>query len=64
MPASKTPTFYVYRDDAKEYRWRLRAGNGKIVADSGEGYKTMRALNHAIGIVQGQASSANTVYLT
>ncbi len=27
-----------YRDDAGEYRWRLIASNGNIIADSGEGY--------------------------
>jgi len=30
--------FEIYRDDAGEYRWRLTADNGEIVADSGEGY--------------------------
>lgn len=28
-----------YKDDAKEWRWRAIADNGKIVADSAEGYK-------------------------
>ena len=27
-----------YKDDAGEYRWRLVAENGNIVATSGEGY--------------------------
>lgn len=30
----------VYEDNAGEWRWRLVAANGKIVADSGEGYDT------------------------
>lgn len=30
--------FQIYRDKAGEWRWRLRAGNGKIIADSSEGY--------------------------
>jgi uncharacterized protein len=29
----------VYRDKSGEYRWKLAAENGEIVADSGEGYK-------------------------
>jgi uncharacterized protein YegP (UPF0339 family) len=35
----------VYRDKAKQYRWRCKAANGEIVADSGEGngYTTKRA---------------------
>lgn len=30
--------FEIYKDSAGEYRWRLKAGNGKVIADSGEGY--------------------------
>lgn len=28
-----------YQDRKKEWRWRLEARNGRIVADCGEGYK-------------------------
>lgn len=28
----------VYHDTKGEWRWRLKATNGKIIADSGEGY--------------------------
>lgn len=39
----------VYKDKAGQLRWRVRsAGNNKVVADSGEGYKTLRAL--AVGV--------------
>ena len=31
--------FKIYRDVKDEYRWSLLARNGKIIADSGEGYK-------------------------
>jgi len=31
-----------YRDKAGEWRWRLKATNGRIVADSGEGYQRLR----------------------
>ena len=30
--------FYVYKDQAGYWRWSLRAGNNRKVADSGEGY--------------------------
>lgn len=30
--------FEIYRDAAREWRWRLVAPNGLIIADSGEGY--------------------------
>ena len=32
------PKFEIYEDASGEWRWRLRATNGKIIATSGEGY--------------------------
>lgn len=32
----------VYKDAAGEWRWRALSGNGRIVAESGEGYKERR----------------------
>lgn len=39
---TKTPAFQfvIYPDRKGEFRWRLVARNGRIVADSGEGYTT------------------------
>lgn len=34
----------VYRDGRKEWRWRARTRNGRIVAEGGEGYKRRAAL--------------------
>lgn len=34
----KGARFKVYQDDAKQWRWRLQSANGRILADSGEGY--------------------------
>lgn len=41
--------FHFYKDTAGEWRWRFVASNGRIMADSGEGYKTKR------GAVRAQA---------
>jgi uncharacterized protein YegP (UPF0339 family) len=30
--------FTTYQDARHEYRWRITSSNGRIVADSGEGY--------------------------
>jgi uncharacterized protein len=30
--------YHVYKDTNNEWRWRLKAANGNILADSGEGY--------------------------
>ena len=32
------PILEIYQDNADEWRWRLKAANRKIIADSGEGY--------------------------
>ena len=48
---TKHNTFTVYRDKRKEWRWRLKASNGHILADSGEGYKRKRDCLRAVLIV-------------
>lgn len=35
----KKTLFEVYKDKKGEFRWRIVAVNGKIVADSSEGYR-------------------------
>ena len=43
-----------YKDGKGEWRWRLRARNGRTVADSGEGYKRKGACVRSFyGIVTG-----------
>jgi len=32
--------FEIYQDNAKEFRWRLKAANGESLATSGQGYKS------------------------
>ena len=45
--------YCTYKDAAGEWRWRLKAENGKIIADSGEGYKNKQDCLDAIGKVKG-----------
>ena len=33
-------TYYYYKDHKGEWRWRLKATNGRIIADSAEGYES------------------------
>lgn len=35
----RVPQIFVYRDRKGEWRWRLKAANGKIVLESGESFK-------------------------
>lgn len=44
-------TVHVYRDLKGEWRWRLVATNGRIVADSAEGYVDRHNVSEAIGSV-------------
>ncbi len=54
-------TFEIYEDAKSEYRWRLKATNGQIIATSGEGYKAMADCKHGIEIIQAEASKAKVV---
>jgi len=44
----RTAKLQIYRDARREWRWRLRASNGRIVADSGEGYRRLAAAYEAV----------------
>ena len=45
-------TYYYSKDAKGEWRWRLKASNGKIIADSGEGYKNEADCLAAIELVK------------
>lgn len=38
----------MYQDKAGEWRWRMLAPNGRILADSGEGYTTKPGVRRSI----------------
>jgi uncharacterized protein YegP (UPF0339 family) len=44
--------FQIFQDKSGEYRWRLKAANGNIVATSGEGYKTKADAQRGVASVQ------------
>ncbi|MCR5149392.1 MAG: YegP family protein [Eubacterium sp.] len=47
----KNPKFEIYTDKSGEFRFRLKATNGQIIATS-EGYKTMKSCKNGIASVQ------------
>jgi uncharacterized protein YegP (UPF0339 family) len=47
--------FEIYQDNAKEYRWRLKAANGAILATSGQGYKAKADCKHGVERIQQDA---------
>lgn len=44
----RQPVIDIYRDASGEWRWRLRATNGRVIADSGEGYRDRRGVMRAV----------------
>lgn len=53
---SGKPEYEMYKDTAGEWRWRLRATNGKIVA-SGESYKNKADCKSAIDLIKNTSDS-------
>ena len=53
----KNPKFEMYKDKAGEFRFRLKARNGQIIAVS-EGYTTKAACENGIASVQKNAPEA------
>ena len=51
--------FEIYRDNAEEWRWRLRHRNGNILADSGEGYASRSGVEDAINSVKQNGPNAD-----
>lgn len=54
-----TPHFELFEDKGGEWRWRMIASNGRIVADSGEGYSSKSGARSAIKNVQRGAGGAD-----
>jgi uncharacterized protein YegP (UPF0339 family) len=50
--------FELYRSSNGEYRWRLRATNGQVMATGGEGYSSKAAAQGGIESVKRVAGSA------
>ena len=56
----KHPKFEIYTDKAGEFRFRLKATNGQIIAVS-EGYKAMASCQNGIESVKKNAADAPVV---
>ena len=50
--------FEIYKDERLEFRWRFKANNGKILAESAEGYNNPANCEHAIILVKQQVANA------
>jgi len=55
--------YTIFKDQAGEYRWRLRAKNYIVIAISGEGYKNHKDCSDSIDLVK-ESSSAPVIDTT
>lgn len=53
-----TGKIMIYRDYSEEYRWRLVGRNGRIIADSSEGYVTKHNCRQAVARFRDAAAQA------
>ena len=58
--AAKCPKFELYKDKAGEFRFRLKATNGQIIAVS-EGYKSMASCENGVASVRKNAEEGEIV---
>jgi uncharacterized protein len=50
-------TYWIYKDMAGGWRWRLVAANGRTIADSGESYYNKQDCLAAIQLVKSSVSA-------
>jgi uncharacterized protein len=55
--------FEIYKDKSAKFRFRLKAGNGEIIA-VGEAYESKASAKNGVESVQKNAASATVVDLT
>lgn len=51
--------FEIYRDGRSKYRWRLKAGNGRVIATSGEGYQAKADCRKGIDLIVREVTTAS-----
>jgi uncharacterized protein YegP (UPF0339 family) len=50
--------FELYKDSKGEFRWRLKSGNGQVIATGGEGYTSKAGALNGIEAVKRDAPAA------
>ena len=53
MTTRPYPSYLIYLDANQHFRWKIEAANGRIIANSGEGYHNLADCEHAINLVKG-----------
>src|SRR5262245_36343687 len=57
-PAAGAATFELYKDSAGEFRFRLKDGEGTLLASSGKGYKAKADCQKVIDAIKRDAAKA------
>ena len=53
--------FEIFKNKKGEFRWRLKAANGRQIASSGESYKAMADCRNGIELIRKGAATASIV---
>lgn len=53
-------TFQIYKRQDGQFGWRLKSGNGQVIAIGGEGFVTKDGAKNGISAVKRDAPSAGT----
>jgi uncharacterized protein len=53
--------FELYQDKSGEWRWRLKSGNGQVIATGGESYENKSGAENGIEAVKKDAGGAPIV---
>jgi uncharacterized protein YegP (UPF0339 family) len=64
MGGDMAASFELYKGSDNQFRWRLKSGNGQIIAIGGEGYTTKAGGENGIAAVKRDAPGAPTADLT
>ena len=57
----KKMKFEIYKGKKEDYRWRLKAANGQVIATAGQGYKAKADAEKAVDSVKTGAAKAEIV---
>lgn len=55
------PYFYIYKDNAGQWRWSFKATNGKTIAVSSEAYHNLVDCEHSVSLIKTQGPQSVTV---
>jgi uncharacterized protein YegP (UPF0339 family) len=61
VPSSRALKIFYYRDIRGEWRWHMKAPNGQVIADSGEGYSSKGNVQRAAAVMVAQVRNSVSI---